>query len=82
MTHSALHELLDSKKPLTLAKVEKAVEEMKHDVENENYRLVRKLDGKLSAKETERVKCEIRYYDGEANAFYIVLQLIGKIEKE
>lgn len=55
---------------------------MKHDVENENYRLVRKLDSKLSAKETERVKREIRYYDGEANAFYIVLQLIGKIEKE
>ena len=24
---------------------------------------------------------EIRYYDGEANAFYIVLRLIGKIEK-
>lgn len=81
MTHSELHELLDSENPLTLAQVEKAVEEMKHDVENENYRLVRKLDGKLSAKETERVKREIRYYDGEANAFYIVLQLIGKVEK-
>lgn len=40
MTHSELHELLDSEKPLTLAQVEKAVEEMKHDVENENYRLV------------------------------------------
>lgn len=85
MTHSALHELLDSKKPLTLAKVEKAVEEMKHDVENKNYRLdrlVRKLGSRLSAKETERIKREISYYDGEANAFYIVLQLIGKKEKE
>lgn len=82
MTFFELHELLDSEKPLTLAEVEKAVEEMKHDVENENIRLVRKLDSKLSAKETERINREIRYYDGEANAFYIVLRLLGKIEKE
>lgn len=75
MTFEELHEILDNEdKKLSLKELEQVIYELKQDCFNREYLL-------LDMFRSEEVKFKIRYYQGEQNAFQIVLDLLEHLKE-
>lgn len=75
MTFNELHEILDNEnKKLSLKELEQVIYELKQDCFNQEYLL-------LDVFRSEEVKMQIKYYQGEQNAFQIVLDLLEHLKE-
>lgn len=71
MTPYELRAILDSDKKITINELCEIIYELKQDCINESHRLT-----------MENIEnCDIRFYDGEVNAFYICLDLLDKVKE-
>lgn len=74
MTPAELQKILRSDERLTVKQVKEIIWELKNDVSYKPY-----IDKNASEKYKDYQR---NFYDGEANAFYICLDLLEKVEEE
>lgn len=75
MKSSELHEILDDKnRKLTLDELKQVIYELKQDCHNETYKLLEEYDN-WGCEQKDYIR-DNSFYNGEINAFQIVLDLL------